>query len=78
MIIKTMMQPYRTLYGGAGIYIMDGYDPYYEGKTTVNRFLQEHRQITLLHQFLLPYITSGETPTRRTETLEDSCSFSFH
>ena len=63
MILKTMMQPNRTLYGGAGIYIMDGYDVYYEAKTKVNVFLQDQRQITLLHQFLLPFIASGETPT---------------
>ena len=41
-------------------------------------FLQEQRQITLLHQFLLAFIASGETPTRRTVTLEERCSFPFH
>ena len=41
MILKTMMQPNRTLYRGAGISIMDGYDFYYEEETKVNVFLQE-------------------------------------
>ena len=36
-------------------------------------FLQEQRQIKLLHQFLLPFVASGETPTRRTVTLEERC-----
>ena len=44
---------------GAGIYIMDDYDFYYEAK--VNVFLQEQRQITLLHQFLLPFAAGGGT-----------------
>ena len=38
MILKTMIQPNRTLYRGAGIYIMNGYDFYYEAKTKVNVF----------------------------------------
>ena len=78
MILKTIMQPNRTMYCGAGIYIMDGYDFYYEAKTKVNVFLQEQRQITLLHQFLLPFIDSGETPTRWTVTLEERYSFLLH
>ena len=39
---------------------MDGKDFYYETRTKVNVFLQEQRQITL-HQFLLPFMASGET-----------------
>ena len=54
---------------------MDGNDFYYEARTKVNVFLQEQRQITLLQQFLLPFIASGETPTQRTVTLEERCSF---
>ena len=61
MILKTMEQPNRTLYWGTGIYIMDDYDFYYEAKTKVNVFLQEQRQITLLHQFLLPFAAGGGT-----------------
>ena len=61
MILMTMVQPNRTLYRGADIYIKDGYDFYYEAKTKIYVFLQEQRQITLLHQFLLPFIDSGET-----------------
>ena len=61
MILKTMEQPNRTLYWCAGIYIMDDYDFYYEAKTKVNVFLQEQRQITLLHQFLLPFAAGGGT-----------------
>ena len=57
---------------------MDGYDFYYEAKTKVNVFLQEQRQITSLHQFLRPFIAGGETTTRRTVTLEESCSFPLH
>ena len=68
MISKTMMQPNLTLYLGAGIYIVAGYEFFYEARTKVNGFLQEQRQITLLHQLLLPYIASGETPSRRTVT----------
>ena len=41
-------------------------------------FLQEQRQITLLHQFLLPFVASGETPIRRTVTFEERCSFPLH
>ena len=41
----------------------------------VNVFLQEQRQITLLHQLFLPFIVNGETPSRRTVTLEERCSF---
>ena len=41
MILKTMMQPNRTLYRGAGIYIMDGNDFYYEARTSVNVLPQE-------------------------------------
>ena len=41
MILKTMMQPNRTLYRGAGIYIMDGNDFYYEAGTSVNVLPQE-------------------------------------
>ena len=40
---------------------MDDYDFYYEAKTKVNVFLQEQRQITLLHQFLLPFTAGGGT-----------------
>ena len=58
----TMEQPNRTLYWGAGIYIMDDYDFYNE--TKVNVFLQEQRQITLLHKFLLPFAAGGETLTQ--------------
>ena len=50
---------------------MGDYDFYCEAKMKVNVFLQEQRQITLLHQFLLPSIASGKTPTRRTVTLEE-------
>ena len=57
---------------------MDGNDLYYEARTKVNVFLQEQRQITLLHQFLLPFIASGETPTRRTVALQERCSFPLH
>ena len=57
---------------------MDSYDFYYEAMTKVNVFLQGQRQITLLHQFLRPFIASGETPTRRTVTVEESCSFPLH
>ena len=57
---------------------MDGNDFYYEARTEVNVFLQEQRQITLLHQFLLLFIASGETPTRRTVTLEERRSFPLH
>ena len=64
MFLKAMEQPNRILYWGACIYIMDDYDFYYEAKTKVNVFLQEHRQITLLHQFLLPFVASGETLTQ--------------
>ena len=49
---------------------MDGNDFYYETRTKVNVFLQEQRQITLLHEFLLPFVPSGGTPTRRTVTLQ--------
>ena len=56
---------------------MDGNDFYYEARTKVNVFLQEQRQITLLHQFLSPFVASGETPTRRTVTLDERCSFPF-
>ena len=56
---------------------MDGYDFYYETRTKVNVFLQEKMQITL-HQFLLPFIAGGETPTRRTVTLLERCLFLFH
>ena len=45
---------------------------------TVNVFLQEQRQITLLHQLLLPFIVNGENPSRRTVTLEERCSFPLH
>ena len=78
MILKTMMQTNCTLYRGAGIYIVDGNDFYYEARTKVNVFLQEQRQITLLHQFLLLFIASGETPTRRTVALQERCSFPLH
>ena len=54
---------------------MDGNDFYYETRTKVNVFLQEQRQITL-HQFLLPFIASGET--RKTVTLQERCPFPFH
>ena len=47
-------------------------------KNGVVFFLQQQRQITLLHQFLLPFVASGETPTRRTVTLEERCSFPLH
>ena len=57
---------------------MDGIDFYYEARTKVNVFLQEQRQITLLHQFLLPFVAGGETSTRRTVTLEERCSFPLH
>ena len=57
---------------------MDGNDFYYEARTKVSVFLQEQMQITLLHQFLLPFVASGETPTRRTVTLEERCSFPLH
>ena len=57
---------------------MDDNDFYYEARTEVNVFLQERRQITLLHQFLLAFIASGEAPTRRTVTLEERCSFPLH
>ena len=57
---------------------MDGNDFYYEARTKVSVFLQEQRQITLLHQFLLAFVASGETPTRRTVTLEERCSFPLH
>ena len=57
---------------------MEGNDFYYEARTKVHVFLQEQRQITLLHQLLLPFIASGETPTRRTVTLEEMCSFPLH
>ena len=67
----------RTLYRGAGIYIMDGYDFYHEAKTKIYVFLQEQRQITLLHQFLCPFLASGETSSQRTVTLEERCSFAF-
>ena len=49
-----------------------------ETKTKVNVLLQEQRQVTLLHQFLLPFIAGGETHTRRTVTLEERCSFPLH
>ena len=78
MILKTMMKPNCTLYWGAGTYIMDGYDFYFEAMTKGNGFLQEQRQRTLLHQFLLLFIASGETPTQRTVTLEERCSFPLH
>ena len=43
---------------------MDGNDFYYEARTKVNVFSTKQRQITLLHQFLLPFVAaSGETPT---------------
>ena len=48
---------------------------YFGSRTKANGFPQEQRQITLLRQFLLPYIASGETPTGRTVTLEVRCSF---
>ena len=48
-MLKTMLQTNCTLYGDAGIYIVDGNDFYYEARTKVNVFLQEQRQITLLH-----------------------------
>ena len=57
---------------------MDGNGFYYEARTKVNVFLQEQRLMKLLHQFLLPFVVSGETPTRRTVTLEDRCSFPLH
>ena len=58
---------------------MDGNDFYYEARTKVMFFLkQEQRQITLLHQFLLLFVASSETPTRRTVTLEERCSFPLH
>ena len=57
---------------------MGGNDFYYEARTKVNVFLQEQRQITLLHQFLLAFVASGETPTRRTITLGERCSFPLH
>ena len=58
---------------------MDGNDLYYDARTKVNVFfLQEQRHITLLHQVLLPFVVSGETPTRRTVTLEERCSFPLH
>ena len=78
MILKTMIQTNCTLYRDTGIHIMDGNDFYYEARTKVDVLLQEQRQITLLHQFLLPFIASAETPTRRTVTLEERCSFSLH
>ena len=78
MILKTMMQTNCTLYWGADIYIMDGNDVYYEARTKVNACLQKQRQITLLNQFLLPLIASGETPTRRTVTLEERYPFPLH
>ena len=54
---------------------MDGNDFYYEARTKVSVFLQEQRQITLLHQFLLAFVASGEAPTQMTTTLEERCSF---
>ena len=57
---------------------MDGNDLYYEARTKVNVFLQEQRQIPLLHQFLLHFVASGEIPTRRTVTLKERCSFPLH
>ena len=57
---------------------MDGNDFYYEARTKVNVFLQEQRQITLLHQFLFPFIASGETPTRRTVAIQEWYSFPLH
>ena len=78
MISKTMMQTNFTLYRGADIYIIDGNDVYYEARTKVNVCLQKQRQITLLNQFLLPFIASGETPTRRTVTLEEMCPFPLY
>ena len=65
MILKTMEQPNRILYCGAGIYIMEGYDFYYEGNTKVNVFLQEQSQITLLHQFLPPFIAGPRSAIGR-------------
>ena len=56
---------------------MDGNDFYYEARTEVNVFLQEQRQITLLHQFFLPFVASGETPTRRTVLLKKGVHFHF-
>ena len=81
MILNTMMQTNCTLHWGADIYIMDGNDVYYEAyeaRTKVNVCLQKQRQITLLNQFLLPFIASGETPTRKTVTLEERCPFPLH
>ena len=62
---------------------MDGYDFYYKAKTKVNVFLQDvvknkGKKNSLLHQFLLSFIASGETPTRRTVTLEERVSFPLH
>ena len=57
---------------------MDGNNFYYETRTKVNVFLQEQRQITLLHKFLLPFIASGENPTRRTVILQERCPFPLH
>ena len=51
---------------------------YYEARTKVNVFLQEQRQITLLHRFLLPFLARGETPTQRTVTIEESKSLPLH
>ena len=78
MILKTMMQTNCTLYWGADIYIMDDNGVYYEARTKVNVCLQKQRQIKLLNQLLLPFIASGETPTPRTVTLEESCPFALH
>ena len=57
---------------------MDGNGFYYEARSKVNVFLQEQRQITLLHRFLLPFLVTGETPARRTVSLEERRSFPFH
>ena len=51
---------------------------YYEAKTKVNVFLYEQRHITLLYQFLLPFIASGGTPSRKKVTLQERCSFPLH
>ena len=78
MILKTMMQTNCNLYWSADIFIMNINDVYYVARTKVNVCLEKQRQITLLNQFLLPFIANGEIPTRRTVTLEERCQFLLH
>ena len=57
---------------------MDGNDFYYEPRTKVTVFSTRTKANNIITPVLVSFVASGETPTRRTVTLEERCSFPLH